>query len=137
MFELNKKLLCDVWLKTLPMFRLGLYIYSGEDLLEVNTERIAVKDTGILKNIIQKIDDLGKIYRTILNRYKIKSFKELTQEQCSDILNELNEIARRDEVQSVNKIHSTAGNPMGKQRPRICRVKEKTITYTPKQTVQY
>ena len=57
MFELNKELLCDVWLKTLPTFRLGLYIYSGEDLLKVNTERITVKDAGILKNIIQKIYD--------------------------------------------------------------------------------
>lgn len=29
------------------------------------------------------------------------------------------------------------GNPRGKQRPRICRIRGKTITYTPKQTSEY
>ena len=29
------------------------------------------------------------------------------------------------------------GEPKGKQRPRMCRVGDKTITYTPKQTKEY
>lgn len=29
------------------------------------------------------------------------------------------------------------GKPRGKQRPRICRINGKTITYTPKQTTEY
>lgn len=29
------------------------------------------------------------------------------------------------------------GQPKGKQRPRVCRIRGKTITYTPKQTTQY
>lgn len=29
------------------------------------------------------------------------------------------------------------GNPRGKQRPRICRIRGKTITYTPKETTEY
>ena len=29
------------------------------------------------------------------------------------------------------------GNPRGKQRPRVCKIRGKTITYTPKQTIEY
>lgn len=29
------------------------------------------------------------------------------------------------------------GSPKGKQRPRVCRIKGRSITYTPKQTVEY
>lgn len=29
------------------------------------------------------------------------------------------------------------GQPKDKQRPRVCRIRGKTITYTPKQTTQY
>ena len=29
------------------------------------------------------------------------------------------------------------GQPKGKQRPRVCRIRGKTITYTPKQTIEY
>ena len=29
------------------------------------------------------------------------------------------------------------GNPKGKQRPRVCRINGRSITYTPKQTVDY
>ena len=98
MFNVNKTLMrCLV--KNIAMFGLGLYIYSGEDLPEIETKKITTKDANILKNIIQKIDYGGKIYSMILSRYKIKSFKELTQKQRSDILNALNEMARRNEVQ--------------------------------------
>lgn len=29
------------------------------------------------------------------------------------------------------------GPPMGKQRPRVCRVNGKSVTYTPKETIEY
>ena len=67
MFDVNKAIMrCLV--KNLAMFGFGLYIYSSEDLPEIET---------------------GKIYTMILNRYKVKSFRDLTQKQRSDILAEL------------------------------------------------
>ena len=81
MFDVNKTIMrCLV--KNLAMFGLGLYIYSGEDLPEI-------------KDIIRKIDDGDKIYTMILNRYKVKSFRDLTQKQRSDILAGLKEISTK------------------------------------------
>lgn len=94
MFDVNKTIMrCLV--KNLAMFGLGLYIYSGEDLPEVETEKISIKDANILKDIIRKIDDGDKIYTMILNRYKVKSFRDLTQKQRSDILVGLQEISKK------------------------------------------
>lgn len=94
MFDVNKTIMrCLV--KNLAMFGFGLYIYSGEDLPEIETEKITAKDANILKDIIRKIDDGDKIYSMILNRYKVKSFRDLTQKQRSDILAGLQEISRK------------------------------------------
>ena len=94
MFDVNKTIMrCLV--KNLAMFGLGLYIYSGEDLPEIETEKISIKDANILKDIIRKIDDGDKIYTMILNRYKVKSFRDLTQKQRSDILAGLQEISMK------------------------------------------
>ena len=94
MFDVNKTIMrCLV--KNLAMFGLGLYIYSGEDLPEIETEKISIKDANILKDIIRKIDDGDKIYTMILNRYKVKSFRDLTQKQRSDILSGLQEISKK------------------------------------------
>ena len=104
MFDVNKTIMrCLV--KNLAMFGLGLYIYSGEDLPEIETEKISIKDANILKDIIRKIDDGDKIYTMILNRYKVKSFRDLTQKQRSDILAGLKEISTKGiSKESGNKI---------------------------------
>lgn len=104
MFDVNKTIMrCLV--KNLAMFGLGLYIYSGEDLPEIETEKISIKDANILKDIIRKIDDGEKIYNMILNRYKVKSFRDLTQKQRSDILAGLQEISKKGfSKESGNKI---------------------------------
>ncbi len=104
MFDVNKTIMrCLV--KNLAMFGLGLYIYSGEDLPEIETEKISIKDANILKDIIRKIDDGDKIYTMILNRYKVKSFRDLTQKQRSDILAGIQEISKKGiSRESGNKI---------------------------------
>lgn len=104
MFDVNKTIMrCLV--KNLAMFGLGLYIYSGEDLPEIETEKISIKDANILKDIVGKIDDSDKIYTMILNRYKVKSFRDLTQKQRSDILAGLQEISKKGfSKESGNKI---------------------------------
>lgn len=94
MFDVNKTIMrCLV--KNLAMFGLGLYIYSGEDLPEVETEKISAKDAAILKNVVKGLDEADKIYSTLLQKYNVKSFKELTQKQRTDILEGLNEMANQ------------------------------------------
>lgn len=94
MFDVNKTIMrCLV--KNLAMFGLGLYIYSGEDLPEIETEKISAKDAMILKNIVMRLEDADKLYSALLQKYNIKSFKELTQRQRTDILEGLNEMANQ------------------------------------------
>ena len=53
MFDVNKTIMrCLV--KNLAMFGLGLYIYSGEDLPEIETEKISIKDANILKKALSQ-----------------------------------------------------------------------------------
>ena len=94
MFDVNKAIMrCLV--KNLAMFGLGLYIYSGEDLPEIETEKISAKDAMILKSVVMRFEDAKNIYNTLLQRYNIKSFKELTQKQRTDILEGLNEMSNQ------------------------------------------
>lgn len=98
MFDVNKTIMrCLV--KNLAMFGLGLYIYSGEDLPEVETEKISAKDAVILKNVVKGFDEADKLYSTLLQKYNVKSFKELTQKQRTDILEGLNEMANQKKKQ--------------------------------------
>ena len=103
MFDINKTIMrCLV--KNLAMFGLGLYIYAGEDLPEIEVEKISIKDANILKDVVKSFDEPDKLYAALLKRYNIKSFKELTVKQYVDILRGLNDMARRNEEQNGSKI---------------------------------
>ena len=51
--------------KNLAMFGLGLYIYSGEDLPEIETEKINFEEVNFLKEKIKTFDEPEKIYSGI------------------------------------------------------------------------
>ena len=98
MFDVNKAIMrCLV--KNLAMFVLGIYIYSGEDLPEVEVEKISAKDAMILKNVVMGLDNADKLYPTLLQKYNVKSFKELTQKQRTDILEGLAEMSNQKKKQ--------------------------------------
>ena len=100
MFDINKTIMrCLV--KNLAMFGLGLYIYSGEDLPEVEVEKISAKDAMILKNVVMGLDNADKLYSTLLQKYNVKSFKELTQKQRTDILEGLAEMENQKKKQET------------------------------------
>ena len=102
-FDVNKSIQRSLT-KALARHGLGLYIYAGEDLPEIETERIAQKDAVILKNMVNKMDSEGAIYSMILKRYEVKNFKDLTLKQYQDILSGLNEMARRNEERNASKV---------------------------------
>lgn len=102
-FDVNKSIQRSLT-KALARHGLGLYIYAGEDLPEIETERIAQKDAVILKNMVNKMDSEGAIYNMILKWYEVKNFKDLTLKQYQDILSGLNEMARRNEERNASKV---------------------------------
>ena len=64
MFDINKTIMRFL-VKNLAMFGLGLYIYSGEDLPEIETEKINFEEVNFLKEKIKTFDEPEKIYSGI------------------------------------------------------------------------
>lgn len=85
MTDINKAIMrCLV--KNLAMFGLGLYVYSGEDLPEIETEKISHREAVILKGIIKD----AELQKKILKKYGIKKFDELTVKQRLEIMQYIN-----------------------------------------------
>lgn len=105
-FDVNKSIQRSLT-KALARHGLGLYLYSGEDLPEIEIEKITSKDASILKSTVKSFDDNSQIYEMILKKYKVKNFKELMQKQRAKILEGLNQMAKNREVQNGDKVYST------------------------------
>lgn len=90
MFDINKTIMrCLV--KNLAMFGLGLYIYSGEDLPEIEAEKIQTSDATSLKKLIQNFETPDKLHKNILKTYGIKNLEELNLRQYNEVLEKLNQ----------------------------------------------
>ena len=105
-FDVNKTIQRSLT-KALARHGLGLYLYAGEDLPEIEIEKITPKDAKILKDTVMSFDGSEELYQSILKRYGVKSFKGLTVKQRIEILEVLNEMSRNREAQNGNKIHDT------------------------------
>ena len=89
MFDINKTIMrCLV--KNLAMFGLGLYIYAGEDLPQVEEKKIEKELAIALVNTLKaegfSDEDIGKS----LTKYKVKKAEDLTEAQYAEILLKLN-----------------------------------------------
>jgi hypothetical protein len=88
MFDINKTIMrCLV--KNLSMFGLGLYIYAGEDIPE--SEKETDENIKYLYKFIYNFDNPEKLLANILKTYEIKSLKDLSHKQYSEILKKLKE----------------------------------------------
>ena len=105
-FDVNKTIQRSLT-KALARHGLELYLYSGEDLPEIETSKISVKDAKILQNVVKSFDEPDKLYAMLLKRYNVNSFKELTVKQRVEILEGLNQMSKNREVQNGDKVHST------------------------------
>lgn len=107
MFDVNKTIMrCLV--KNLAMFGLGLYIYAGEDLPEVEVEeQKTVKEAS--KKKLERIDAVqldglkailaenGIDEKTVLNLYKLKSLADVTNQKYENIQSHLEDIKKKQE----------------------------------------
>ncbi len=105
-FDVNKSIQRSLT-KALARHGLGLYLYSGEDLPEIEVEKISAKDANILKNVVKNFENPDKLYSALLERYNVKSFKDLTVKQRTEILEGLNQMEKNREVKNGDKVHST------------------------------
>ena len=108
-FDVNKSIQRSLT-KALARHGLGLYIYAGEDLPEIETERITQKDAVILKNMVNKMESEGAVYNMVLKRYEVKNFKELSLKQYQDILSGLNEMISRGKNKEIKEIKTNENN---------------------------
>ncbi|MEI3541863.1 MAG: DUF1071 domain-containing protein [Acutalibacteraceae bacterium] len=93
-FDVNKSIQRSLT-KALARHGLGLYLYAGEDLPEIEIEKISAKDAKILQSVVKSFDEPDKLYATLLKKYNVQSFKELTVKQRVEILEGLNGLRAR------------------------------------------
>lgn len=85
MFDINKAIMrCLV--KNISMFGLGLYIYAGEDLPEVESEKISNSDVKNLNKVINGFENSEKLLKNILSSYKVDKLESLNPRQYLEIL---------------------------------------------------
>ena len=90
MFDINKAIMrCLV--KNLAMFCLGLYIYSGEDLPENESEKISNLHVKSLKKLIENFENSDRLLENILKNYSVDKLENISEKQYLEILQKLNE----------------------------------------------
>ena len=107
MFDVNKTIMrCLV--KNLAMFGLGLYIYAGEDLPEVEAEEQKTAQE-VAKKKLEKIDavQIEQLKKTltencideefVLSLYKLKDLSEVTNQKLDNINSHLEDIKKKQE----------------------------------------
>ena len=93
-FDVNKTIQRSLT-KALARHGLGLYVYAGEDLPDVEPEKISKEQAMALEKVIEdyvakKGGDLDKIKQDMLIEYKVKSFEEMTEPMYRAILQRIN-----------------------------------------------
>lgn len=111
-FDVNKSIQRSLT-KALARHGLGLYLYAGEDLPEVEVEKISARDAQVVKAIVDKFENADKLYESLLNKYHIKNFKELTVKQYVEIVQGLNDLSESRRKKDGDKVHNS-GKSEGK-----------------------
>lgn len=102
--------------KAIALHGLGLYIYAGEDLPEIQEEMITSQQVGAIKLNIKKLAALRKVDEdTIKGHLSIKEVSELTLKQAEEVLKKSTkwvkqaekETADTEEKEQVEKIEQT------------------------------
>ena len=105
-FDVNKTIQRSLT-KALAHHGLGLYLYAGEDLPEVEVEKISARDAQVVKAIVDKFENADKLYESLLNKYHIKNFKELTVKQYIEIVQGLNDLSESRRKKDGDKVHNS------------------------------
>jgi len=98
MFDINKTMMrCLV--KNLAMFGLGLYIYAGEDLPDVEPEKMSEADQEKVKQYAEKY---GYNAEAICTAYGVKSLSEFNADMAKPICQQIQVWAKKAEQEQAN-----------------------------------
>lgn len=98
MFDINKTMMrCLV--KNLAMFGLGLYIYAGEDLPDVEPEKLSEEDQEKVKKYAEKY---GYNAESICTAYGVKSLSEFNAGMAKPICQQIQAWAKQVEQEQKN-----------------------------------
>ncbi|MFT2139079.1 DUF1071 domain-containing protein [Bacillus cereus] len=102
--------------KAIALHGLGLYIYAGEDLPEIQEEMITAQQVGAIKLNIKKLATLRKVNENTIKGYlSIKEVGKLTLKQAEEVLKKSTkwvkqaekETSEIEEQEQVEKIEQT------------------------------
>ncbi|MFJ7034594.1 DUF1071 domain-containing protein [Bacillus cereus] len=102
--------------KAIALHGLGLYIYAGEDLPEIQEEMITAQQVGAIKLNIKKLATLRKVDENTIKGYlSIKEVGKLTLKQAEEVLKKSTkwvkqaekETSEIEEQEQVEKIEHT------------------------------
>lgn len=93
-FDVNKSIQRSIT-KALARHGLGLYLYAGEDLPEIETEKITFKEAKVLNELIKGLENSERLFQNILKTYGINSLKELNPKQYVEVIEKLKDCPKK------------------------------------------
>ncbi|MEH7216962.1 DUF1071 domain-containing protein [Bacillus toyonensis] len=76
--------------KAIALHGLGLYIYAGEDLPEIQEDPVSSQQVGVIKLNIKKLATLRKVDEdTIKGHLSVSEITELTKSQADEVIKKL------------------------------------------------
>ena len=98
MFDINKTMMrCLV--KNLAMFGLGLYIYAGEDLPDVEPEKLSDEDQETIKQYAEKY---GYNAESICTSYGVKSLSDFNADMAKPVCQQIKQWANQVKQEQEN-----------------------------------
>lgn len=101
--------------KAIALHGLGLYIYAGEDLPEIQEEMITSQQVGAIKLNIKKLATLRKVDEdTIKGHLSIKEVGELTLKQAEEVLKKSTKWVKQAEKETAENGEQEQGEKIEK-----------------------
>ncbi|PEI42618.1 hypothetical protein CN620_09190 [Bacillus pseudomycoides] len=87
--------------KAIALHGLGLYIYAGEDLPEIQEDPVSSQQVGVIKLNIKKLATLRKVDEdTIKGHLSIAEITELTKTQADEVIKKLTKWVKQAEKET-------------------------------------
>lgn len=87
--------------KAIALHGLGLYIYAGEDLPEIQEDPVSSQQVGVIKFNIKKLATLRKVDEdTIKGHLSVTEITELTKNQADEVIKKLTKWVKKAEKET-------------------------------------
>ncbi|PEL97664.1 hypothetical protein CN604_18530 [Bacillus wiedmannii] len=91
--------------KAIALHGLGLYIYAGEDLPEIQEDPVSSQQVGVIKLNIKKLATLRKVDEdTIKGHLNVTEITELTKTQADEVIKKLTKWLKQAEKETEEQV---------------------------------